>query len=88
VTRPEGGYFLWVELPRHIDALELQRQASSRHISVAPGHLFSADRTYANCIRINYGHPDDQRFAGALRTIGRLASEPGSGISPRGARSA
>lgn len=75
VTRPEGGYFLWVELPRDIDALELHRQASARQISVAPGHLFSADRTYGNCIRINYGHPDDQRFAGALRTVGRLASE-------------
>ncbi|MBB6094623.1 DNA-binding transcriptional MocR family regulator [Povalibacter uvarum] len=88
VTRPEGGYFLWVELPRHIDALELQRQAASRQISIAPGHLFSADGAYTNCIRLNYGHPDDQRIGGALRTIGKLAGDLGSGVSPKGARSA
>jgi DNA-binding transcriptional MocR family regulator len=45
VTRPDGGYFLflWLELPASVDALRLHRLALSHNISLAPGHLFSAD---------------------------------------------
>lgn len=73
-TRPEGGYFLWVELPPGVDALALHRQALARGISLAPGHLFSAGDAFAHCTRINYGHPDDARFAEALRAVGALAT--------------
>lgn len=74
VTRPDGGYFLWVELPHGVDALELQRLALSHRISLAPGHLFSVDRRFTHFARINYGHPDDARFESALQTVGRLAA--------------
>ena len=62
VTRPEGGYFLWLELPREVDALQLHRQALAQHISMAPGHLFSADRRFCNCLRLHDGYPGDVRF--------------------------
>jgi DNA-binding transcriptional MocR family regulator len=74
VTRPEGGYFLWLELPASVDALRLHRLALSHNISLAPGHLFSADRRFTRCVRLNYGHPGDARFAAALKTVGQLAS--------------
>ncbi len=75
VTRPEGGYFLWVELPRGTDALKLHRLAMARGISIAPGAIFSARDRFAHCIRLNYGHPDDRRVGRALKTLGRLALE-------------
>jgi DNA-binding transcriptional MocR family regulator len=71
-TRPEGGYFLWLELPAKVNALELHRQALSFGISIAPGPMFSAQRAYANCIRLNYGHPWDARIAAAVATLGKL----------------
>jgi len=74
VTQPEGGYFLWVELPASIDALALHQQALMHDISIAPGQLFSSDRRFKNFIRINYGHADDARIAQAMRTVGTLAS--------------
>ncbi|MDP3226549.1 MAG: PLP-dependent aminotransferase family protein [Acidovorax sp.] len=73
VSRPEGGYFLWVELPQKVDALALHRQALARGISLAPGQIFSADQRFANCVRINYGHPAQARFEAALETVGALA---------------
>jgi DNA-binding transcriptional MocR family regulator len=73
VTQPEGGYFVWVELPQTVDALELHRLALSHGISLAPGHLFSADRRYRHHVRLNFGHPDNQGIEGALRTIGQVA---------------
>jgi DNA-binding transcriptional MocR family regulator len=74
VTRPEGGYFLWLELPPQVDALRLHRLALSQNISLAPGHLFSADRRFAHCLRLNHGQCGDERFDDALRTLGQLAS--------------
>jgi len=74
VTRPDGGYFLWLELPQALDALELHRLALLRKISIAPGLLFSADRRFTNCVRINYGYPDDRKIVAALKTVGQLAA--------------
>lgn len=71
-TRPAGGYFLWVELPHGVDALEIHRHALSLGISVAPGPIFSASRAFTNCLRLNYGHAWDERADQALATLGRL----------------
>ena len=74
VTRPEGGYFLWLELPAQVDALRLHELARLQGISCAPGVLFSADRRFKHHLRLNIGHPGDARFDGALRTLGHLAT--------------
>jgi len=72
-TQPEGGYFIWVELPPKVDALELHRLALSQGISLAPGHLFSADHRFKHHVRINFGHPDHKDFHAALKTVGTIA---------------
>ncbi|WP_281174794.1 PLP-dependent aminotransferase family protein [Curvibacter gracilis] len=74
VTRPAGGYFLWLELPAQVDALRLHELARLQGISCAPGVLFSADRRFNHHLRLNIGHPGDARFDGALRTLGHLAT--------------
>lgn len=73
VTQPDGGYFVWVELPEGIDGLVLHRLALSQGISVAPGHLFSADRRFAHHLRLNFGHPENRRIEVALKTVGQIA---------------
>jgi DNA-binding transcriptional MocR family regulator len=73
VTRPAGGYFLWVELPECVDSLVLYRQALQRGVGVAPGQLFSCDQRYSHHLRINHGHPGDRRFEQALSLLGDLA---------------
>ena len=73
VTRPAGGYFLWLELPAVVDALKLHQQAMAAGISSAPGVLFSADRRFMHHLRLNVGHPGDPRIGPALRTLGELA---------------
>jgi DNA-binding transcriptional MocR family regulator len=73
VTQPEGGYFLWVELPQSVDALELHRLALSQDISIAPGHLFSADHRFSYHLRVNYGHPENKRVEDAIKTVGKIA---------------
>ena len=74
VTQPEGGYFLWVELPPAVDALKLHRLALSQNISIAPGPLFSADQRFRHHVRLNYGHPSPTQLGAALKTLGRLVT--------------
>jgi DNA-binding transcriptional MocR family regulator len=74
VTRPQGGYFLWLELPARVDALALHRQALAQGISLAPGPMFSASRAFGHCIRLNHGHPLDARAENAIATLGRLVA--------------
>ena len=71
-TRPVGGYFLWVELPERIDALEIHRLALSHGISIAPGPIFSSHGHFRNCLRLNFGHPWDARMNAGLATLGKL----------------
>ena len=60
-------------MPHGIDALEVHRRALSQGISVAPGPIFSAQRGFSNCLRLNYGHPWDARSEQAVATLGRIA---------------
>ncbi|SIR97641.1 transcriptional regulator, GntR family [Sphaerotilus natans] len=82
LARPQGGYFLWVELPEGGDALALHAQATALGISLAPGALFSAfhaDRRLRRSLRLNFGHaPGDARIAPALAALGRLAAAGGT----------
>jgi DNA-binding transcriptional MocR family regulator len=73
VTRPQGGFFLWLEMPAAVDALALHRQALARGISVAPGPIFSASGQFGNALRLNYGHLWDEGQADAIRVLGEMA---------------
>lgn len=73
-TRPTGGYFVWIELDERIDALALHREALKHGISIAPGPIFSASRSFGHCIRLNYGYVFDAKVEAAIATLGQLVS--------------
>jgi DNA-binding transcriptional MocR family regulator len=73
ITRPQGGFVLWVELPGKIDSLLLHKRALKEKINIAPGPLFSPQQKYKNFIRINCGHLWSEKIEQGLMTLGRLA---------------
>jgi DNA-binding transcriptional MocR family regulator len=75
VTRPMGGFVVWVEFPKSVDSLELYRAAIEKNIGVVPGPLFSAKRQYRQFIRLNCGYPWSEKIEHALITIGQLAAK-------------
>jgi DNA-binding transcriptional MocR family regulator len=75
LSRPQGGFVLWVEMPRGIDALELHRTAVAEGIAFTPGQLFSASGRYRNCLRLNCGNPWEERFDTAVRRLGAMTAE-------------
>jgi DNA-binding transcriptional MocR family regulator len=72
LTRPSGGFVLWVELPRKVSALKLHERALAEKISIAPGPMFSATQGFQNFIRLNCGHPWSHQIERAVGTLGRL----------------
>jgi DNA-binding transcriptional MocR family regulator len=74
VTRPAGGFILWVELPKGCDSIALFGKLLDRGISIAPGPMFSASQRYRNCMRLSLGQPWNERTEQALREIGKLAA--------------
>jgi DNA-binding transcriptional MocR family regulator len=77
VTQPEGGFVLWVELPRPADTRQLFAQALERGICFAPGVVFSASGRYANCLRLSGGYGWSPRLDRGLRSLGALARAAG-----------
>jgi DNA-binding transcriptional MocR family regulator len=53
ISSPEGGYLLWVQLPRQVDSLALYREALQVGITLAPGYIFSSTPKFHNYIRLN-----------------------------------
>ena len=72
VSRPEGGYILWVEMPEGFDAFRLYEAALQEGIGIAPGTIFTLGDRYSNCLRLNAAFWSE-RTEQALETLGGLA---------------
>jgi DNA-binding transcriptional MocR family regulator len=75
VTRPSGGFVLWVQLPEAVDSLELYRNALRMGVTLAPGYIFSASQKYRNFIRLNAAvwSKEVERAIGRLGDLARQA---------------
>ena len=72
VTRPTGGYVLWVELPPPVNSLELFHRAMAEKISIAPGPIFSPQQKYQNFIRLSCGSRWTEAADQALLKLGQI----------------
>lgn len=72
VSRPAGGFLVWVQLPLKVDSLKLYNAALAEGISILPGTLFSATGRYKNYVRLNCAHTPSEAHDRALLTLGRL----------------
>ena len=72
VSRPDGGYGLWVELNKNVDAFELYEQALAFNIVISPGQIFSTDSRFTNFIRISFGIPFSDEIDRCLKKLGEL----------------
>lgn len=72
ITRPQGGFLLWAELPEKIDSVDLHNKAMQAGISICPGIVFSATGKYRNCIRINCGLAWTPQVEQAIPMLGKL----------------
>jgi DNA-binding transcriptional MocR family regulator len=72
VSRPQGGFVLWVELNKKVNAFRLRTEAMKHSISVVPGKIFSGSGNYNNFIRISFGKPWDADTEFGMTMLGKL----------------
>lgn len=75
ISRPQGGYALWIELNKKINAFELYQVAIEQNISIAPGQIFSTDSRFTNFMRISFGLTYDGRMEKSFGLLGQLVKD-------------
>lgn len=74
-TRPQGGFTLWIEMNKKVNAYKLHKRALKHNIGIAPGQIFSSQGRFENCFRIGYGEPWSERIGQGIQTLGKLVRE-------------
>lgn len=73
-TEPEGGMFLWGELPRYVSAEEVFGKAIERKVAFVPGLPFYVDDT-DNTFRLNFSNSTPERIEEGIKRLGICLKE-------------
>ena len=69
-TRPEGGMFLFITLPEHMQALDLFHKAIEKKVAFVTGNVFYCDGGGYNTMRLNFSYVNNEK---AIEGVKRLA---------------
>ncbi|MEZ4521217.1 MAG: PLP-dependent aminotransferase family protein [Thermomicrobiales bacterium] len=72
---PEGGFFLWLELPDGTTARALLGAATDHHIGFLPGYFFYPDRRPVEAIRLGFTTLPDERIVEGIGRLGRAIGQ-------------
>ena len=73
---PEGGMFMWLELPEGYDAEALFVPVFAENIAFVPGSKFYAGPGRGkNCMRLNYATSNEDVIREKIRRMGQIISE-------------
>jgi 2-aminoadipate transaminase len=71
-TRPQGGMFIWVTLPKHIDAMKLLDQSIAAKVAFVPGAPFYANAPETNTLRLSFVTVSPERISEGIAILGKL----------------
>ncbi|WP_420568695.1 PLP-dependent aminotransferase family protein [Thalassovita sp.] len=72
-TRPEGGMFVWLTLPKGMDGAKLLADAlKSEKVAFVPGGAFFADGSGQNSLRLNFSSSSQQQIDVGIARLGRV----------------
>ncbi len=70
-TRPEGGMFVWVTLPKGMDGAQLlEISLETVNVAFVPGQAFFPDGSGANTIRLSFSNSDETTITEGIRRLG------------------
>jgi len=74
-TTPEGGMFLWAELPKKAVALDLFDLAVKDKVIFVPGDPFYINKTRTQTMRLNFSCVDEQTIETGISRMGAAIRE-------------
>jgi DNA-binding transcriptional MocR family regulator len=84
--KPKGGFFLWVTLPREIDAAHMIARAIEQGVIYVTGDAFYVDGSGQNTLRLSFSAPTHERIqTGVARLAATLRDERAARATTAGA---
>lgn len=74
-TKPEGGMFIWVTLPKSIDAMKLLDQSLAARVAFVPGAPFYANEPETNTLRLSFVTVPPERIREGIAILGKLIKD-------------
>lgn len=71
-TDPEGGMFLWVEVPGVDDTVELFKECLEHDVAFVPGDPFFAGEVQPGAFRLNYSNMKEDQIEVGLKRLGAV----------------
>lgn len=74
-TTPQGGLFIWVELPEHLNALDMLNTCVDRGVAYVPGTHFFAEGGHHNTLRLNFSNSTVEQIHKGMAVIREVIAE-------------
>ncbi|MGN0369262.1 MAG: PLP-dependent aminotransferase family protein [Butyrivibrio sp.] len=75
-TVPDGGMFIWVTCPEHIDTTELLKEANENKVAYVAGEGFyvEGNKKGSNCMRMSFTGVTPENIEIGMQRLGKLIS--------------
>ena len=74
-TDPEGGMFLWVEVPGVDDTVALFKECLKHNVAFVPGDPFFASKAQPGTFRLNYSNAQEDKIKAGMKQLGAALQE-------------
>jgi 2-aminoadipate transaminase len=74
-TEPEGGLFLWVRLPKKMDADALFPKAIENKVAYVVGSAFHCNGKGQNTMRLNFSYPSEEQIEEGIKRLANMIRE-------------
>ena len=73
-TRPQGGLFLWVSLPEHMNSADILMEAVREKVAFVPGAPFFPGGGGHNTMRLNFSNANEEQIVEGIARLGRVVT--------------
>ena len=74
-TRPDGGFFVWVEMPPYVDCASMLAEAVEHGVTFVPGDGFYPDGRGRNCMRLAFCYAEPEKIAEGIRRLAEVLED-------------
>ena len=71
-TTPEGGLFIWAELPEGTDTVKILSEAVERKVAYVPGTYFCVNGGRLNTLRLNFSNSTEDQIETGMNVLKEL----------------
>lgn len=74
-VRPEGGLFVWCQLPDRVPMLDFVKTCIDNKVAVVPGTAFMINDEKTNCFRMNFSTPSKEKIQEGMKILGKVKAK-------------